>query len=149
MRAKESLSMPKLDFMLLADYVRQDSDGAVHIMNAGFDTITPPQVPWAHAAHIAIKLSFGTEDVPGTPHTLRLILNGDDRQLAAVGASMISPPPPDGVPVHWRTKVLLNLSLMLPLPAYGDYALELVIDEEPVGESLNFRVVRPPETGGS
>lgn len=33
--------MPELDYMLLADYVRQDG-GVVHVMGAGVDTVTAP-----------------------------------------------------------------------------------------------------------
>ena len=36
--------MPELDYMVLADYVRQDN-GVIHIMGAGMDTIATSAVP--------------------------------------------------------------------------------------------------------
>jgi len=36
--------VPELDYMVLADYVRQDG-GVIHIMGAGVDTVTAPVVP--------------------------------------------------------------------------------------------------------
>lgn len=36
--------MPELDYMVLADYVRQDG-GVVHIMGAGVDTVFASAVP--------------------------------------------------------------------------------------------------------
>jgi hypothetical protein len=36
--------MPELDYMVLAEYVRQDN-GVIHIMGAGVDTVATPAVP--------------------------------------------------------------------------------------------------------
>jgi hypothetical protein len=134
--------MPTLDYMVLADYVRQDN-GVVHIMGAGIDTITAPHLPAAHLAHVAIKLIFGTEEVPGTRHTFKLLFMGDDKQLSAVKGTFKVPERIEGVPVHWKTSALLNLRLALPFERYGDYSLDFLIDEQQE-KDVNLRVV-PPE----
>ncbi len=50
--------MPELDYMVLADYVREDT-GTIHIMGAGIDTFTVPQVPAAAPVGIALRITFG------------------------------------------------------------------------------------------
>ena len=50
--------MPELDYMVLADYVRQDA-GVIHIMGAGVDTVTAPAVPTVQPFGVALRI---TED---------------------------------------------------------------------------------------
>jgi hypothetical protein len=139
--------MPKVEFALLADYARSDA-GVVHIMGAGIDTITAPVVPTAQPVNLVVQLSFGSDEQPGTEHQLQVIFNGEDAQLASVRARFFVPPQPPGIPVHWRTKVILVLGLNLPIPRYGDYSLEVVIDDEPP-ISLDLRAIQPTEAQGS
>src|SRR5260370_32454537 len=121
--------MPELDYMVLADYVREDT-GTIHIMGAGIDTFTVPQVPAAAPVGIALRITFGRTEEVGGRHLLKLIFQGPDQHLLDIDASFLTPPQPAGVPEHWRTAVGMALRLMLPLPAYGDYSLELVIDDK-------------------
>jgi hypothetical protein len=134
--------MPELDYMVLADYVRQDS-GVVHIMGAGVDTVTAPVVPTVQSFGVAIRISFDTTEVPGEQHDLLLSFIGPDNRLLDARAAFVTPPPPSDVPEHWRTTVGVALQLTVPLPQYGDYSCELSIDDGTITKSYDFRVVRP------
>ncbi|GAB3279046.1 hypothetical protein GCM10027589_05420 [Actinocorallia lasiicapitis] len=136
--------MPELDYMVLADYVRMDA-GVAHIMAAGIDTIRADRLPAAHNAHLAVRLTFGGDEVPGADHLLRLIFSSNDKVLSSVSGTLQVPDRPPGVPVHWRTGMLLNFVMTLPLPELGDYALALVLDERSLKE-VDLRVV--PAGGG-
>lgn len=135
--------MPELDFMVLADYVRTDA-GTMHIMGAGIDTITAAAVPTIYPAALAIRITFDSADEPGTEHKLTLIFQGSDSVLATVNGHFRTPPKIENVPIHWHTGVGIALKSGLPLPRYGDYALELAIDDKHV-KTINLRVI-PVET---
>jgi hypothetical protein len=138
--------MPEVDYMILADYVRQDS-GVTHIMGAGVDTITTPRVPAAHPAGVVVRLTFGTTEPVGESHQLRLTFCGPDARLLELNGTFVTPPQAPGVPEFWRTAVSLVFTLMLPLPQYGDYCLDFVIDDEVTAKSVNVRVIPPAPAG--
>jgi hypothetical protein len=131
--------MPELDYMVLADYVRQDA-GTTHIMGAGIDTITSARVPAEVPVGIALRVTFDSLDEIGAQDQLTLIFQGADERLMQMAAPFVTPPPPPGVPEHWKTGVGMALRILLPVPSYGDYSLELLIDDEPV-KSIDLRAM--------
>jgi hypothetical protein len=134
--------MPELDYMVLADYVRQDG-GVVHIMGAGVDTIAAPAVPTVQPFGIALRMSFGTTEQPGEQHSLTLSFIGPDAPILSANANFVTPPRAPGVPEHWRTGLGVALQMAVPLPQYGDYSCELSIDNGIIVKAYEFRVVRP------
>lgn len=134
--------MPELDYMVLADYVRQDA-GGVHIMGAGVDTVAAPFVPTVQPFGVALRLSFGTTEQPGEPHRLTVSFMGPDRRVLDASSEFVTPPRPPGVPPHWRTAVGVALQIPVPLPQYGDYSCEVNIDDGAITKSAEFRVIDP------
>jgi hypothetical protein len=135
--------MPQLDYMVLADYVRQDG-GVMHIMGAGVDTVGTPAVPIVQPFGVALRLSFDTTEEPGEEHGLTVSFIGPDNRVLDANATFITPPRPPGVPEHWRTGLNVALQIPVPLPQFGDYSCELSIDDGAITKSFEFRVV---ETG--
>jgi hypothetical protein len=131
--------MPKLDFMILADYVRADH-GVIHIIAAGIDTIQAAEVPTAHPVGIAIRFKFGSTEEVGTEHPLRLDFQSADRVLLSLQGTLSNPPHTAETPVHWERSASLVFQITLPIPSYGDYSLELILDDHPLG-SIDIRVV--------
>jgi hypothetical protein len=134
--------MPELDYMVLADYVRQDG-GVIHIMGAGVDTVFTQAVPIVHPFGVAMRISFSTTEEPGEGHELVLSFVGPDKRLLDATARFTTPPRPPGVPEHWRTGLGIAIQMAVPLPQYGDYSCELAIDGGTITKSYDFRVVRP------
>lgn len=132
--------MPELDYMVLADYVRQDG-GVIHIMGAGIDTVGAPAVPAVQPFGIALRISFGTLEQPGEEHHLTVSFVGPDRRLLDATAQFAVPPRAPGLPEHWRTSVGVALRLTAPLPQYGDYSCDLDIDDGQITKSIEFRVI--------
>jgi hypothetical protein len=135
--------MPQLDYMVLADYVRQDA-GVIHIMGAGVDTITHPVVPAVQPLGVALRISFDTTEQAGEEHRLTVTFVGPDQPVLGVSARFSTPPRPPGVPEHWRGALGIALQMPVPLPRYGDYSCELEIDDGAITKSIDFRVVPPP-----
>lgn len=135
----------QLDYMVLADYVRQDA-GVTHIMGAGIDTIHAVHVPAVHPLGIALRISFDAADPVGQEHHVRISFVGPEQLVLTVEAPFSTPPHPPGVPEHWRTGLGVAIQLAVPLPEYGDYACELMIDDgaEIDARSIDFRVIPPP-----
>jgi hypothetical protein len=134
--------MPELDYMVLADYVRQDG-GVIHIMGAGVDTVFAPVVPTAQPFGVALKISFGTTEEPGEQHQLTVSIIGPDKRLLDASAVFTTPPRAEDVPEHWRTGLGIALQIPVPLPQYGDYSCELDIDDGTITKAYEFRVIRP------
>jgi hypothetical protein len=134
--------MPELDYMVLADYVRQDG-GVMHILGAGVDTVAAPAIPAVQPFGVALRISFGTTEQPGTEHHLTVSFIGPDTPVLDANAEFITPARPSGVPEHWRTGLNVALQIAVPLPQYGDYSCELNIDDGAIVKSFEFRVVRP------
>jgi hypothetical protein len=138
--------VPDLEYLVLADYVRQDA-GATHIMGAGIDTFGIPghQLPVAIPVGVVARISFSTRDEVGAEHEIRLvfqILNGDD--LLVIGQRFRTPPPAPGVPDHWRTGVSLVSRLALPFPRHGDYRLQVTLDDDiTLSRSIDVRAIEP------
>ena len=136
--------MPDLEYLVLADYVRQDA-GATHIMGAGIDTFSIPghQLPAAIPVGLVARISFSVRDEVGAEHEVRLVfqlLGGDD--LLVVNQRFRTPPPAPGVPDPWRTGVSLVSRLSLPFPRYGDYRLQATLDDDPtLSRSLDVRAI--------
>lgn len=132
--------MPELDYIVLADYVRQDA-GTIHIMGAGIDTVMAPTVPAAQQFGIALRITFGTTEEVGASHQIKLAFQGPDSRLLDLAAPFVTPAQPPGIPEHWRTGLGIALRVTVPLPSYGDYSLELDIDDGLITRSNDFRVI--------
>jgi hypothetical protein len=142
--------MPELDFMVTADYVRTEG-GVLHMIAAGFDTMFVPAVPAIRPVGVGLRLLLDVAEAREA-HRITLIYQDNDGHrlieisgtLGAVGADQPLPPPgrPFGVPMAFN--------LQLPVPAYGDYSLELFIDEhEQAVKSITLTVVPPPAPPGA
>jgi hypothetical protein len=138
--------VPELDYMVLADYVRQDG-GVIHIMGAGVDTVVTPAVPTVQPFGVALRISFESTEAVGEEHQLRVAFIGPDQRLLDALSSFVTPPPQPGVPEHWRRALGVALQLPVPLPRYGDYSCELVIDDGAIVRSYEFRVIPPSALG--
>jgi hypothetical protein len=144
--------MPELDYVVLADYVRQDA-GTTHIMGAGIDTFTMPAsvLPAAVPVGLAVRIMFTSRDTVGQEHSINLTfsLRTEDDQapeqpLMTATQRFPTPAAPPGVPAHWRTAVGIVIRFAVPIPQHGDYALDLTIDDDPrLSRRLDLRAVEP------
>jgi|SRR5258706_8391658 len=137
--------MPELDYVILADYVRQD-EGTVHIMAAGLDTVKVPGsvLPAAWPVGIAVRIMFSARDPVGEIHKLSLEFSGPPGELLTATQHFPTPARPPGIPPQWRHAFGMAIRLALPLPSHGLYALQLVLDDEPrLSRRLDLRAIEP------
>lgn len=141
--------MPEIDYVVLADYVRQDA-GMIHIMAAGIDTITVPEerLPVAVPVGVAVRVTFDSWDEVGAEHEMAVTFQGlrgdDDGDLLTIRNRFLTPAPAPGVPEHWRTALGIAMRLALPIPRLGDYRLQVVLDDDPrLSRSLDVRAIGP------
>lgn len=138
--------MPELDFMVVADYVRAEG-GVLHMIAAGFDTMYAPAVPVMRPVGVGLRLTLSLNELQHD-HDVELIFqNADGGRIAQVTARIDAqtslPPVPAGRPLG----VVMALNLMLPLPDYGDYSLELLVDHGQK-KAIPIIVTRPPGAPG-
>jgi Family of unknown function (DUF6941) len=140
--------MPELDFMVTADYVRAEG-GVLHMIAAGFDVMFTPTVPAVRSVGVGLRLLVDVAEAR-EPHQIHLIYQDADGHrlaeisgtVAPVGEEHPLPPPgrPFGVPIAFN--------LMLPIPAYGDYSLELFVDGHQQ-KSITLTAAPAPELPGA
>jgi len=129
--------------MVVADYVRNDA-GVLQMVGAGFDTVHLPVVPGVLTAGIGLRIMLDVAEARD-PHPFTLIFqNADGARLAEVTGVVgpvpaAAPQPPPGRPYS----VVLALNTRLPIPAYGDYSLDLVLDNQSV-KTINLTTAASP-----
>ncbi len=136
--------MPEIDYVVLADYVRQDA-GMTHIMGAGIDTFyVPEDRPAAVPVGIVARISFSSRDDVGAEHNISLVFQGPGGDLLTITRRFSRPPAPPDVPEHWRTALSIAFRLALPIPGHGDYRLQVMLDDDPrLSRSLDVRAIAP------
>ena len=122
--------MPELDFMVTADYVRAEG-GVLHMIAAGWDTIWVPTVPAARQIGIGLRLLVDVAEAREAHHVTLLYQDADGQVLLRMNGTLgpvapERPLPPPGRPYG----VPMTFNLLLPMPAYGDYSLELFLDDQ-------------------
>lgn len=140
-------SMPLIDYLVLADYVRQDA-GMTHIMGAGLDTIFVPEgVAVAVPVGIVARLTFDSRDQVGAEHEISLVFQRaeDAEDLLKITQRFLRPEPIAGVPEYWRTAVSVAFRINLPIPGHGNYRLQVTLDDNPtLSRSADVRAIAPP-----
>jgi hypothetical protein len=120
--------MPELDFMVTADYVRAEG-GMLHIIAAGVDTMLVPGLPAARPVGVGLRILIDVAEAQEPHHVELIYQDADGHRLAEVSGTVgpvdaDQPLPPPGRPFG----VPLAFNFLLPVPALGDYSLELFID---------------------
>ncbi|HEX5496109.1 MAG TPA: hypothetical protein VFX70_16190 [Mycobacteriales bacterium] len=133
--------MPEVDFMVVCDYVRADA-GGMHMIAAGVDRIQPSSVPYVQNLGVATRLAL-TRAECDVPHHIRLIFQDQDGKRILDVTATIAPKYPDDLPVGWRVKAGVALNVGVPLPDYGLYAFELLVDGQS-RKSIEMVVAPPP-----
>jgi hypothetical protein len=138
--------MPELEYLVLAEYVRQDA-GMTHIMGAGIDTFIVPEdrLPVAVPVGLVARITFSVRDEVGAQHTVNLVFEGPGGEdLLTANQAFPTPSPAPGTPVHWRAALNVVSRFVLPLPTHGDYRLQVAIDDDPLmSKSLDVRAIGP------
>lgn len=136
--------MAELDFLIISDYVRAEN-GVLHMIAGGFDTISASAVPAVRNIGIGLSLKLPRGEI-AEHHTLRLIFHdADGARIAEVGADLPARSDVTDVPPERKVGYVAALNMCLPLPAYGDYSLELLVDGNREKE-IPIHVVRPAES---
>lgn len=132
--------MPELDYALLCEYVRTEA-GIAHVIAAGIDTITAELVPTGRNVGLLANFRF-TRNECDRPHRIEVIFQGEDGQHLARVEGIVTPTWNATLPVAWRQGAILGLNLGLPLPDYGEYALEIMANDSHM-KTIQLRVVPP------
>jgi len=130
--------MPQLDYAFLCDFVRAEG-GLAHVIGAGIDTVYAPETPTAHNFGLLARFTF-TQGECGRPHRIEVFFRTEDGAEIAKVEAVITPEWGQGLPPGWPMGASLGLNFGLPLPAFGVYAFEIMIDDGHA-KSLGLRVV--------
>jgi len=137
--------MPEIDYVVLAEYVRQDA-GMTHIMGAGIDTFFVPEgQPAVVPVGVVARITFSSRDEVGAEHDISLVFQGPGGDLLTVSQRFPTPAPAANVPQHWRPAASIAFRIALPIPSHGDYRLQVTLDDDPrLSRSVDVRAIAPP-----
>jgi Family of unknown function (DUF6941) len=130
--------LPELDYALLADFVRVDG-GVASVIGGGIDTVYASDVPAAHNFGLLARITF-TRGECDRPHRIEIFFRDTDGQDIAKLEATTIPKWDDTLPPDWLVGALMGLNFGLPLPVFGLYAFEIMIDDRSA-KTLNLRVV--------
>jgi hypothetical protein len=77
----------------------------------------------------------------GRPHRVEVIFLDEDGQRLLQITGTSTPEWEDGLPANWTTGALLGFNLGVPLPRFGAYSFEILLNDNLV-RSIPLRVVR-------
>ena len=137
--------MPELDYGLICDYVRAEG-GIAHVISAGIDTIWANEVPAGQNIGLLMRFTF-TRNECGREHRIEVIFQDADGERLAQIAAAVTPQWNQELPAGWRAGVLMGLNVGVPLPAYGLYSLEIMLNDSQV-KTIPLRVAPPVQTPG-
>jgi len=131
--------VPSLDYALLCDYVRAEA-GLAHVIAAGIDTIWKEEVPAGQNVGLLIRVAFARSEC-GRPHRLEVIFQDEDGARLAQMEAAVQPAWVEGLPPSWSVGVVVAMNVGLPLPRFGLYALEILVNDSLV-KTIPLRVIR-------
>jgi len=132
--------VPELDYALLAEYVRIEG-GVAHVLSAGIDTIIAPTVPTGENIGLLFRLGFTRQECD-RPHRVEILFQDEDGVRHAQISTVVTPVWTEGKPIHWREGAIGGLNFGIPLPRYGLYSFEVMVNDEN-RKTLNLRVIEP------
>jgi uncharacterized protein DUF6941 len=103
-------------------------------------------VPTGQNVGLLLRVAF-TRNECGRPHRLEVIFQDIDGQRLTHVTAVFTPEWNDDLPVGWPLGAQVGLNFGIPLPAYGVYSFEVLIDDAN-HKTLNLRVIPPPDVEG-
>ena len=124
--AVESRAVPNLDYAVLCDYVRAEA-GLAHVIAAGIDTVWTPDVPTGRNLGLLMRISFRRAEC-GREHQIEIIFQDADGERLVELHTAITPEWQEGVPASWGVGAIAGLNFGVPLPRFGLYSFEILIN---------------------
>jgi len=131
--------VPQLDCAFLCDYARTEPSGVAHVVAAGIDTIHVQQVPTGRNLGMLIRITFSQGEC-GRPHRIEVFFRTTDGKELVRIEGVLEPIWDPTLPPGWPVGSLLALNFGVPLPDFGVYSVEIMVDDSSA-KSLNLRVV--------
>lgn len=139
-----------LDWMMLANYAEAPGNGLLYLSGAAWDTVNvhgppPPGAPEGMVAPLVatlvVRLLFHHTEV-GTDYPFRIDIVDEDGGTVGTIEGEINAPDDEDAPATWHRPANLIIGLSgLPLPRFGEYRINLLVNREHKGD-LPFRVVK-------
>jgi hypothetical protein len=135
--------MPDLDYAVLCDYVRAEG-GIAHVIAAGIDTLYADEVPGGRNVALLMRVGFARSEC-GRPHRIEVIFQGEDGDRLSHITGVTEPQWSEGLPPGWKAGALLGMNLGIPLPRFGLYSFDILINDS-LAKTIPLRVVQRTES---
>lgn len=135
-----------LTLALLADYANVSQEGKLNVLGV-FDAIFAPEFPALHTElHLVLRFEAGPAERGQTKTVEIKLIDQDGRTLGTLSGKMSLPEETPAL-VMGVNQILRFQHLVFERP--GDYRFDVLVNGEPKGRGVKFRVERqgPPEGG--
>lgn len=121
--------MPKLDFALIAEYVRVEQNLA-YLIAGGIDLITTSldDLPTGINIGLMLRVSFDRTEC-GRPHRVEVVFQDEDGDRLSHLTTTGTPTWNEQWPVHWKCKEMFGFNLPLPIARYGVHECVILIND--------------------
>ncbi len=137
--------MPEFDYGLICDYVRVEG-GIAHVIAAGIDTISKEEVPSGQNLGLLFNVAFARSEC-ARPHRIEIIFQDEDGTRLSHLTAVVEPQW-SGLPPSWKQGVLTGINIGVPLPRFGLYSFEVLVNDT-LMKSIPLRVVQREGAGGA
>lgn len=118
-------------------------------MRGCIDTVTTAEVPTGRNIGFLFRVAFSRAECD-RPHRLEVLFQGEDGERLTHVQAVVEPEWDNALPPHWSVKFLGGMNFGVPLPRYGLYSFDVMINDSQQ-KAIELRVVEPepPSTAAS
>lgn len=131
--------MPEADFVVLCQAARGEGN-MISLLGGPIDTVNLGQVPAQIPLALVARFLWTAGEVD-REHRGEILFQDEDGQRLISAEFRVRPERPAGLPAGWKSGTNIILNLPLPIPRFGLYSLDVVVDDKSV-KTLPFRAAR-------
>lgn len=132
--------MPEVDFAILCR-AADVHDNLISLLSGPIDTVELARTPTSVPLTLVVRFLWTSGEL-GRAHRGEIIFQAEDGERLMSADFILEPSRPSELPLGWKAGTNLVLSFPLPIPSFGLYSFELLVDDKHV-KTLPFRA-RPP-----
>lgn len=131
-----------VEWIILAD-AAEAVNNELYLMGGGWGAITANRpLPMQHSCAAAVAFSVPWDET-GRRHSVEVVVEDPDGAVLVSVPGQIEVGSPPGVPIGAAQRVLMAITMILPLPRLGDYAVVARIEGRE-SKRVPFAVVAGP-----
>ncbi len=132
----EGIGVPEVDFAILCR-AADAHDNLISLLSGPVDTAELSQTPAQIPLTLVVRFLWTPGEL-GREHRGEILFQTEDGERLMGADFIVKPDRPPDLPPGWKAGTNLVMTFPLPIPRFGLYAFEILVDDKHV-KSLPFR----------